>query len=280
MLLADAHAHAAFGRRDRQLAIAELTHQVERLLRLLLPRQPQRVLVDVALHGVAHRRRRLEVAVRGHQARQRLVRTVEVVVVDEVTESPLAVRVVGEDRARQHLVPQGLPEALDLAKRLRMLRPALDVSHAVATHPLLERRLAAPRRVLPALVRQHLARRAVLRRRALERFEHELRALVVCEREADHVARVVVHEGDEVQPLVTPKQECEEVRLPQLIRRSALESSRRPRPAVLLGRRRVDEPLLVQHASHRRLRHAQALVPCELVPHATRTRFRVKDRVI
>jgi hypothetical protein len=99
VLLADAHAHAAFGRRDRQLAIAELTDQVEGLLRLLLPRQAQRVVADVALDRLAHRRRSLKVAVGGHQPRKRLVRAVEIVVVDEVAEPPLAVRIVGEDRA-------------------------------------------------------------------------------------------------------------------------------------------------------------------------------------
>ncbi len=38
------------------------------------------------------------------------------------------------------------------------------------------------------------------------------------------VARVVVHEGGDVEPLVTPQQEGEDVRLPQLIRLGALKA--------------------------------------------------------
>jgi hypothetical protein len=214
LLLSDAHTHAAVGRRDRQLAIAELTDQVERPLGFLLPGQPQGVALHRSLHGLADCRRRPEVAVRRHQPRQRLVRAVEVVVVDEVAQPPIAVGEVGEDRARQHLVPQGLPEALDLPQRLRVLRSALDVPHAVAAHQLLEGRLAPPRGVLPALVGQHFRRRAVLRRRPLECLEHQLRPLVVRQCVPDHVARVVVHEADQIQPLMPAQQECEEVRLP------------------------------------------------------------------
>jgi hypothetical protein len=44
-----------------------------------------------------------------------------------------------------------------------------------------------------------------------------------------------------------------------------LEASRRFRAAFALGRARVDEALLVQHASHRALGDAQALVSGQLV---------------
>lgn len=268
LFLSDAHTHAAFGRRDRQLAIAELTDQVKRLLGFLLPRQPQRIALHGALHRLSHRRGRPEVAVRRHQPRKRLVRTVEVVVVDEVAQPPIAVGVVGEDRARQHLVPQGLPKTLDLPERLRVLRSALDVPHAVTAHQLLEGRLTPPRGVLPALVGQDLGRRAVLRRRALECLEHQLGALVMRQRVPDHVTRVVVHEGDQIQPLVPPQQECEEVRLPQLVGGRPLEASGRLRAAFALGRSGVDEALLVQHAAHRALGDPEALVPGELVAEA------------
>ena len=243
----------------------------------MLACEPQRVVIDRPLHGVAHLRRCPEESVRGHQPRQRLMRPVEVVVVDEERKPTLAIGVVGEHRAREKLVPQCLPEALDLPQRLRMLRPALHVPDSVAAQQLLEGRLAAPRRVLPALVGQHLLRRAVPRQRALDRLEHQLRALMVRERVPDQIARVVVHEADQIQPLVTAQQKCEQVRLPHLIRGCSLESPRRLRPALLLRCRRVEQAFLVQHATHRALRDTEPFESGEHVadPPCARLRLRL-----
>jgi hypothetical protein len=101
--------------RDRQPLITELADDVKRLARRLLERQPQLVRGDRTLDLGAHVRCRLEEAVRRHEAVEGLVRTLEVVVADEVLETTLRVDDVREDRAAQKLVPQRLPEALDLA---------------------------------------------------------------------------------------------------------------------------------------------------------------------
>ena len=212
---------------DRQPLLAELADDVERLARRLLEREPQLVGRHSALDLGPHVRGGLEVAVGGDEAVERLVRTLEVVVADEVLEPALCVDDVREHGAAEKLVPQGLPEALDLAERLRVLRPAADV---VDTHPgeqLLELGLAAPHRVLPAVVGQHLGRLAVRRDAALERLHHQRRLLVVRERVADHEAAVVVHEHADVEPLGAPQPEREDVRLPQLVRHRALEAARR-----------------------------------------------------
>lgn len=58
--------------------------------------------------------------------------TLEVVVLHEQLHAPLAIVEVGKHRARQELLPDRLPKALDLAAGLRMVRPALDVLDAVA----------------------------------------------------------------------------------------------------------------------------------------------------
>jgi hypothetical protein len=134
-----------------------------------------------------------------------------------------------------------------------MLRPTLDVPYPLPPQFLLELRLSSPHRVLSPLVRQDLLRHPVLRDRTRQRLQHQLRLLVMQQRPPDDESRVVVHEGAQVQTLVSAKQEREDVRLPQLIRRRALETSRpvltRWRPSPRLR----DQPLLVQDPSHLRL---------------------------
>jgi len=76
--------------------------------------------------------------------------------------APFTVLEVREHRSRQQLFPQRLPEALDLAAGLRMMRPALDVPDAMALELGLELGGTPPAGVLAALVGQDLARRAIL----------------------------------------------------------------------------------------------------------------------
>lgn len=84
----------------------------------------------------------------------------------EQADSPLAILVVREDGPREKLLPHRLPETLDLAARLRVMRPALHMPDAVAPQLLLEVRRAAPRRVLTSLIGEDLLRRSVLRDRS------------------------------------------------------------------------------------------------------------------
>jgi hypothetical protein len=139
------------------------------------------------------------------------MRSLEVVVREVVLESPLRIHEVREHRAPEELVPQRLPEPLDLAERLRMLGSAADVLDAVALERLLEHRPASPHRVLPAVVRQHLLRLAVRRDAALERLHHQRRLLVMRECVADDEPAVVIHEHAQVQPLLPALQEREDV---------------------------------------------------------------------
>lgn len=265
---------------DRQVAIAEATDEIERLLRLLLVRETERVLGHALFDDRAHLRGGTEEAIRGHEPTERLMRPLEVVALDEERDALVAVGEVGKHRPRQKLVPERLPESLDFAHRLRMLRPALHVPNAVEPQLLLEVRFAAPRRVLPALVGQHLLRLAVRRDAALEGLHHELRLLMVREVMRHDEARVVVHESRQVQPLVTAQQEREDVRLPELVRLRALEATRR-----MLARSshfaRLDESRLVQDPPHLGLRHAERFEARERVSDAPRPvlgmRFAVLD---
>jgi hypothetical protein len=179
---------------------------------------------DAFLDRVPDLRCRPEEAVRGHCAPDALVRSAEVVGLDEEADPALAVVEVREDRPRQKLLPQGFPEAFDLAQGLGMVGTALDVADPLPPQLLLEVGVAAPRDVLTALVRQDLTRRTVLRYPSRQRLQDQGGPLVMRHHQRHHVARVVVHEGRHVQPVMASEQECEDVGLPELIRFRSLES--------------------------------------------------------
>jgi hypothetical protein len=214
-------------------------------------------------------RRCLEEAVGWHEPIERLMRALEVVVTDVVLESALRVDDVREHRAPEKLVPQRLPESLHLAQRLRVLRPTADVLDAPALEVLLELGLATPHRVLPAVVGQHLRRLTVRGDTTLERLHHQRRLLVVRERVPDHESAVVVHEHANVQTLRASQPKREDVRLPQLVRRRALEAPR----CVLAFRCRhrcLDKTLGVEDFPHLLFTDTQCREPCQYVADSPR----------
>lgn len=194
------------------------------------------------------------------------MRTLEVVVLDKQPDAPLAVLEVGEHRAGQQLLPQRLPEALDLAAGLRMMRPALHVPDAMALELGLELGGTTPAGVLPALIGQDLARHAILRDPARQGLQHQAAPLVVRQRQTHQVTRVIVQERRHVQPLVLPEQEREQVRLPQLVRLGTLE----PVLARLgLGARlrpRCRQAFLTQYPPHGARRSAEPEVALQHIP--------------
>jgi hypothetical protein len=225
--ITDLDAKRATGGCDAEVLIAEPTDEIERLLSWLLLREAKRVGFDLRFDHRTDLRRRSEVAVGRHVPIDALMRALEVVVLDEQLESPKAIGEVGEHRLAQKLLPERLPEPLDLSERLGMLWPALAVSDAMSPQQLLKLRRAAPRCVLPALIGQDLARLAVLRDAALERLDHQARLLVMRHRPRHEVARVVVHEANEVHALVATQLEREDVALPHLVGLCAFEPTRR-----------------------------------------------------
>lgn len=267
--IADTDLEPRTARGDRQVLIAELTDDVERLARRLFEREAQRVRRDLALDLGADVRRCAEVPVGRHRAVERLMRSLEVVVLEEVLEPVLSVDVVGKHSATEKLVPQRLPEAFDLAERLRMLRPAADVPDAEPLECDLEFRLAAPHGVLPPVVGQHLRRLTERGDAALERLHHQRRLLVVRERVPDDEATVVIHEHADVEPLLPSVQEGEDVGLPQLIRRRALEATRLMLP-LRRRRRALDQPFLVQDPPHLLFRDTECLEPLQHVSNPPR----------
>jgi hypothetical protein len=237
--------------------------------------QRESVRGDVALDGVAHLWTGPKVSIRRHVPIERLVRTLEVVTLYEELQPTETVCKVREDRPRQKFVPQRFPEALYLPQRLRMLRSAPHVRDALA--PQLPRKLAlpAPHRVLTTIVGEDFPRRSIRSDAAQERLHHQIRLLVVRHRPAHDEARVVVHEGRQVQPLMTPQQELKDVALPELVRLRPLEAARRRLRLRQLRRRVCEQPFRVQDAPHRRLRDAQRLEARQCISNLPRTHFRV-----
>jgi hypothetical protein len=255
-LVADVDLEATRTCGDRQPLIAELSDDVKRFTWWLFESEPELVGGDRALDLSAHVRRRLEKAIGRYESVERLVRPLEVVMTDEVIQTPLRIDDVREHGAAEKLVPERLPEALDLAERLRMLWPTADVLHAQTREQLFELRLAAPDRVLTTVVGQHLRRRSVRGDAALECLHHQRRLLVMRERVTYDEATVVVHEHAHVQPLRAPQPKREDVRLPELIRRCSFEAT----GCVLAlrhRRRRLDQSFRVEDLSDLVFAHAQ-----------------------
>ena len=273
--IADLYAKRTTGGCDAEVLIAEATDEVERFLRDLLLCESQRVRLDLRLDGRTDLRRRAKKPVGGHVTVDALMRTLEVVMLDKQLDAAKTVREVREHGLAKKLLPQRLPEAFDLAERLWMLRPALDVRDTVTAHEFLKLRRAAPRCVLTPLVRQHLARFAVLCDAALERLNDQATLLTVRHRPRHEIARVVVHEAGEVNALVTPQLEREDVALPKLVRLRAFEA---PRRFVTRLRRHVfgHQAFLVQNAPHHRLRDAEPFEACEHVADPSRAPLRVR----
>lgn len=274
--LADLDAERSIGGGNAEVLVAEATDQIEGLLRRFLLREPQRVLLHLRFDRGPHVSRSAKEAVRGHGAVDALMRPLEIVVLHEQRDALLAILEVCEHRLAQELLPQRLPEPLDLPERLRMLRSTLAVADAASTEKLLELGLAAPGGILPALVGQDLARLAVLGDATLQSLDHQARLLVVRHRPRHQVARVVVHECDDVHAVIATQLEREQVGLPELIWLRALEPPGRLRPRRLV-RLRFEQPGFVQDAPHRRLGHAQSLEAREYVPNAAGAPFGMFD---
>lgn len=132
MLIAHPHAQRRAARTDGKRPIAQLARQVKGFPQGLLLRQAQRVVGYLRLDACAHLGGRAEEPVRGCRTFKSLMGTLEVVVLDKERHSALAVLEVGEHRAAEQLLPQCLPEPLDLPAGLRMMRPALHMRDAMA----------------------------------------------------------------------------------------------------------------------------------------------------
>jgi len=224
-LAIDEQLHLALLGPNHHRLLAQPAHHVERTARLPSQRQFQHVVLQAALDDLPQLLGDGKEAIGGTQPLQGLVGP-PVVVVLHPEPHPLAGRLEAvELRARQELLPDRLPEALDLAERHGVVGPALQVVHPVLLELGLEAGGAPPAGKLPALVGEQLLRDAVFRHGPAVDFEDVLRGLAAEDVEPHDVAGVIIEEADQIGVLAA-QAEGKDVGLPQLIGRGALEEAR------------------------------------------------------
>jgi len=250
LLAVDEHLHAALLRPDHNRLLAQPPHHVEGTFGLPAEGELQDVLLDATLDHLPQLLRDAEEAVRGAEAVQRLVGPAVVVVLHPEPD-PFAGRLEAlELGPLEELLPDRFPEALDLAEGHGVMGPALQVVHVVLLELGLKAGGAPPAGELPALVGEQLLGDAVLRHRPAIDLEDVLRRLAAEDVEPHDVAGVIVEEADQVSVLAA-QAEGEDVGLPELVRRGALEEARLRGITLGLGTRRLEELVLVEGAAHR-----------------------------
>lgn len=164
----DEHLHLALLGTNHHRLLAHPSHHVERTARLPPQRQLQHVVLNAALDDLPQLLGDGKEAIGGTQPLQGLMGP-PVVVVLHPQPDPLAGRLEAlELGALQELLPDGFPEAFDLAQRHGMVRAALDVVNPLLPQLRLETGGPAPARVLAALIGEQLFGHAVLRHRPAE----------------------------------------------------------------------------------------------------------------
>ena len=162
--------------------------------------------------------------------------------------------------SHQELLPDGLPEAFDLAQGHGMMWPALKVVHPILAQFRLKACRPAPTGVLTALIGEHLFGHAVLRHRPAVHLQHVLRRLTAKHLQPHHVAGIIIQKADEVGVLAS-QPEGEDVGLPHLVGRGALEEARLGGIPLGLGARLLQQLLLMEGPANRLPAHRQKQHP-------------------
>ena len=184
-----------FGAQNDRLAFHAADH-VKRSARLAAQSHLQEVLLDAGLHGFAQLGLDLEETVRRTQAFDALVRTLVIVIFDPELDALTGRFKALELGALKELLPEGGPEALDLAQGHGMVRPGFEMRHPVFLEFGLEARSAAPGGVLPAVVGEHFLGRLELAHALPIHFDHRLRRGAAEQIRRGDEARVIVEEGN------------------------------------------------------------------------------------
>ena len=180
---------------------AHPAHHVERRLRLSPQGQFLDVVLNTLLNDLPERLLNDKEPIRRTHALQTLMGPLVVVVFHPQPDALPRLLEGGELRTAQELLPDRLPEPLDLAQCHRVMRLAADVVDVVLLEFHLEPRLASPRGILPPVVGEHFLGHAVFGHGAAIEFQHVLAGLAAEQLQPDQIARVVIHEANQIRLL-------------------------------------------------------------------------------
>lgn len=210
------HFHLPLLGTDDHRLLPHPAHHVKRTLRLPSQCQFQHVVLNAALDDLAQLLGNGKESIGRAQTLQGLMGP-PVIVVLHPQPHPFAGRLEAVKLcALEKLLPDGLPEAFDLAQGHGMMRPALDVANPIFPQFGLETRGPAPARVLSPLIGQHLLGHTVLCYCPAVHLKHMLRRLAAKHVQPDKVAGVVIHEADEI-GILASEPEGENIALPHLV---------------------------------------------------------------
>jgi hypothetical protein len=165
-LAIDEHLHLPLLGTDDHRLLAHPPHHVEGTARLPSQRHFQHIVLNAALDDLAQFLGNGKEAVGRTQPLQGLMGPPMVVVLHPQP-NPFTGRLEAVKLgALQELLPDGLPEAFDLAQGHGMMRPAFNVVYPILAQLRLETGGPAPTRELAALVGEHLFGHAVLGHRS------------------------------------------------------------------------------------------------------------------
>ena len=127
-----------------------------------------------------------------------------------------------------------------------MVRPGFEVVRAILFHLGLETGDAPPVHILAAIVSEHLFGRLILSGGHPEHFQHVLSRVATEQISSHHVARVIVHEANEI-GITASQPKREDIGLPHLIGSGSLKETRAYQVAPWFGRR-LDQPLFLERS--------------------------------
>jgi hypothetical protein len=147
--------------RDR--LVIHPSHKIARLAGNTHKRHLKHVGRYPLFHHLAHLMRHLVETIGRAKPANALMRSLEVIILDPQPRPVLHVLEPVKQRPCKKLLLDRFPEPLDFPLCLGMVRLRTDMPDLHPIHLLFKLRLAAPARVLPAIVRQHFRRGFVLR---------------------------------------------------------------------------------------------------------------------
>jgi hypothetical protein len=190
--------------RHPHIRTAQLPQKIKRRLGLLSQRKPKRVLLASLPGGLLDVLGQPVETVRRACTPDALMRPLMIVKGNPMGNPLARVREGSKQSLLQKLLPDCLPEPLDLAQGHRMTGGTAHVADPLALQDLLEPRLPPPGCKLAAVVRQNLPRGSPLPYGSLDHLQDSLGCLLPEEPVPHDVARVIVndpHQVDRVEPL-------------------------------------------------------------------------------